>query len=172
MLLPLKFARAADLIKQLETAFSKSKTAKGPDAGLPIFNADARTNSIVVVTRQEDLSAIESLLDTLDVEAYSPERPVRIYRLQNTQADKIMPILDELLKGIQDRAAGQQSAPARRARPAFRRAAPPPPSRRARTYRSSPTRRTTPSSSSPPRTTSSGSATWSRSSTSAGRRCS
>ncbi len=109
VLLPLKFARAADVIKQLDTAFSKSKAAKGPDAGLPIFNADSRTNSIVVVTRQEDLSAIRDLLKTLDVEAYAPERPVHIYRLKNTQADKIMPILDELLKGIQEKAAGQQS---------------------------------------------------------------
>ncbi len=112
VLIPLKFARAADLVNQLDTAFNKSKAAKGPNAGLPIFNADARTNAVLVVTRAEDLSAIRTMLDALDVSADQPERPVRIYRLQNTQAEKIMPILDELLKGIQERAAAQQAGAA------------------------------------------------------------
>ncbi len=112
VLLPLKFARAADVVTQLDAAFNKSKAATGPGAGLPIFNADARTNAVVVVTTPEDLSAVRTMLDTLDVQADQPARPVRIYRLQNTQAEKIMPILDELLKGIQERAAAEQTGTA------------------------------------------------------------
>ena len=107
-LVALQFARAADVTKQLDTAFSKAKGAKGPANALPIFSADQRTNSIIIVTRPDDLPAIKSVLSTLDVQANEPDRPVRIYRLQNTQAEKIMPILDELLKGIQQKPAGAQ----------------------------------------------------------------
>ena len=109
-LLPLQFARASDLTKQLDTIFGKAKGAKGPGAGLPIFNADQRTNSVVIVCRLDELQPIMATLKTLDVPATAPDRPVHIYRLQNTQAEKIMPILDELLKGIQQKAAGEQGA--------------------------------------------------------------
>jgi general secretion pathway protein D len=109
VLCPLEFARAADVVKQLDAAFTKARAAKGPGAGLPIFNADARTNAVVIVTREEDVAAIRDILAALDVQANEPERPVHIYRLQNTQAEKIMPILDELLKGYQEKAAaGEQ----------------------------------------------------------------
>jgi len=106
----LKFARAADVVKQLDTAFQKARAAKGPGAGLPLFGADKRTNSVVIVAREEDLSGIDNIIGMLDVEAYEPERPVRIYRLQNAKAESMMPILQELLEALRQPPPGQDDA--------------------------------------------------------------
>ncbi|MFO8006993.1 MAG: type II secretion system secretin GspD [Candidatus Brocadiia bacterium] len=99
LLRTLQYARAADVVAQLEVAFPKQAT--GPRAGLPVFNADRRTNSVVVVAAERDVDAVEETLQTLDVEAVQPQRPVRVYPLQNTKARHIVPLLEEIIQSVE-----------------------------------------------------------------------
>ncbi len=105
-LIGLEHARAKDLAAQLELAFRKDKGS----AELPLFAADQRTNSLVVVAREADVAAIRELTGTLDVEAVAPELPIRVYRLMNTKAETVLPMLEELLRGIAE--VGRRSEPA------------------------------------------------------------
>jgi len=105
VLMALIHARAPDMVTYLETAFEGEKR-KGETGlrRLPIFAADERTNSLLVVTTEEDVNAIRTVVETLDVEAAEPERPIRIYRLRNTKAEDILMILEELIQGMQQEA--------------------------------------------------------------------
>lgn len=110
----LKYARAADVVSQLQVAFPKQTT--GPRADLPVFNDDRRTNSVVVVAAERDVEAIEKTLQTLDVEAFQPQRPVRVYPLHNTKAQHIVPLLEEVIQSVEGPTVptgttGQQKAP-------------------------------------------------------------
>jgi general secretion pathway protein D len=99
----LEHARADDMVQYLQTAFETDKGKTGPRR-LPIFAADQRTNSLLVVTTEEDVTAIETVIQTLDVEAAEPERPVRIYRLRNIKAADVNKLLEELLQGMRQAA--------------------------------------------------------------------
>jgi len=101
-LLPLNYARAEELVAQLNAAFAQEKGegAAGP-LPAPQFTADKRTNAVFVVAAQEDLPAIKETVESLDVEAMGPERPVRIYRLRNTKAEDILGILSQLIQDME-----------------------------------------------------------------------
>ncbi|MFO7956017.1 MAG: secretin N-terminal domain-containing protein [Candidatus Brocadiia bacterium] len=101
-LLPLEHARPDQMVAQLNAAFAQGKTEGG--AGplpAPQFTADKRTNAVFVVAAEEDLPAIKETVESLDVEAKGPERPVRIYRLRNTKAEDILAILTELIQDME-----------------------------------------------------------------------
>jgi len=100
VLMPLDHARATEVASQLDIAFAKEQRAQAGPAALPIFKADQRTNSVLVVTTENDLPAIDRIVKTLDVEAAEPERPMQIHRLRNTKAESMLATIGELIQGV------------------------------------------------------------------------
>jgi len=99
VLMPLTHARATEVASQLELAFAKSRKGEAGGAALPIFKPDQRTNSVLVISTENELRAIEAIVKTLDIETVEPERLIRIYPLRNTKAELVLGTVGEIIQG-------------------------------------------------------------------------
>jgi len=87
------------------TAFrarQRAAAARRPAAAAPAvakptvyLDADERTNRILMIGLEEQLDAVDSLIDSLDV-AQQDLRTLRLYEIQNVGADEVMKKLKEL----------------------------------------------------------------------------
>jgi general secretion pathway protein D len=117
-LIPLEFAAAedvADLLEQLleaqqeqinrrPRAAVEGAAASGLLPGSEIETkilVDARTNSLLVMARPDEMPRVKDLVARLDVDVIEPERNFHVYSLQNVKAGEIAEVLDEFLSGAE-----------------------------------------------------------------------
>lgn len=84
-----------------------------PTAGQPAtvdVTADRRTNSLVVQASPRDLAEIELLLERLDTPAGNAVNVLRVFRLQNTLAADLAPVIQAAVSGTGPAAAQQGGA--------------------------------------------------------------
>lgn len=111
---PLAHADATSVKELLDEMFESGKTlprsAPGTEASdaVPtnaigkslVYNigitADARTNTLIVAGRQEQLLMVEGILQKLDVEAMEVKHPLQLIQLANSDATRVGNIIEEL----------------------------------------------------------------------------
>ncbi|MCX5851776.1 MAG: type II secretion system secretin GspD [Deltaproteobacteria bacterium] len=93
--LPLQYANAAEIAKSLTQIFqkgagqAKKETIQGGVKIIP----DDRTNSLVILASENTRVRIKELIALLDKEVPRGEAKIRVYRLQNAQADELAKVL-------------------------------------------------------------------------------
>ncbi len=104
-LIPLQFIRAEEYAPKILNYMQARYTQAGLQARVaPLVDYDPRLNTLIVVALAEDLDAVHALIADLDVEAPEAERPYRIIRLKNSNAEEMLETLKEVM-------AGQEKAP-------------------------------------------------------------
>ncbi|MBW2708928.1 MAG: type II secretion system secretin GspD, partial [Deltaproteobacteria bacterium] len=97
--IPLEHAGAAALAKSLNTVFArqavKRKRAAGPQTVTKIV-ADERTNSLVVVSSEDNAAKIRKLVKLLDKEAPRGQGDIHVYYLQHANAEDLTKVLTSL----------------------------------------------------------------------------
>ena len=91
----LKYAKAEDLGKRLQTFFQEEKTRREFEFPVRIM-ADARTNSIVVQADQKAMINIRPLMLSMDQEVQRPRENVHVYALKYAVAERLAKVLTEL----------------------------------------------------------------------------
>ncbi len=94
--IPIKHAKASDLSKSLEIIFEQQVTRarKGtPVARTSRIVADDRTNSLIVLATEDDTLRIMRLIELLDKEIPRGEGDIRVYYLQNANAEDLVKVL-------------------------------------------------------------------------------
>lgn len=71
-----------------------------------IVTSDFRSNSLVVMARPRDMVEIAALIERLDTDTSEAEHEIRVFKLQNTLAEDLAPIIQAAI------GAGQAAAPA------------------------------------------------------------
>jgi general secretion pathway protein D len=102
----LKHAAATEVQSSLANFFTDVPSADGgggePRPGLGTRGriiADMRTNSLIVQAGPRDLQSIALLIQQIDSPDTELTRKIQIYRLQNTLADQLAPVLQAALRG-------------------------------------------------------------------------
>ncbi|WP_425616406.1 secretin N-terminal domain-containing protein [Anatilimnocola sp. NA78] len=102
---PLKRIPAATAETTIESFFTPTTAQGGGGAqvgGLsPRVNivSDARTNSLIVQAAPRDLEEVAKLVDSLDAEKSGVTDEVRIFKLRNSLADELVPVLEAAISG-------------------------------------------------------------------------
>lgn len=95
--IPLKYASSQDITKSLSLIFQKSARKQKGTLAPPIkIVADERTNTVITLASENDTSRIRQLIKLLDKEIPKGEEKVRVYRLQNADAEELTKVLMNL----------------------------------------------------------------------------
>ncbi|MCD6294926.1 MAG: type II secretion system secretin GspD, partial [Deltaproteobacteria bacterium] len=98
-LIPLEHAGAGPLAKSLNTVFErravKRKRTAGPQTVTKIV-ADERTNSLIVVSSEDNAAKIRKLVKLLDKEAPRGQGDIHVYYLQHANAEALTKVLTSL----------------------------------------------------------------------------
>lgn len=98
-LIPLEHAGAGPLAKSLNTVFErravKQKRTAGPQTVTKIV-ADERTNSLIVVSSEDNAAKIRKLVKLLDKEAPRGQGDIHVYYLQHANAEDLTKVLTAL----------------------------------------------------------------------------
>ncbi len=107
--LPLKYASASEVTKSLGQIFQKTaKDQKGSIEPPVKLVADERTNSLIVLASENDTERIKQLLSLLDREIPRGEDKIRVYRLQNADAEELTKVLMNLPSKKDEKAATEK----------------------------------------------------------------
>ncbi len=94
--IPLEYATASPLAKSLNSVFErravKQKRTAGPQTVTKIV-ADERTNSLVVVSSEDDAAKIRKLVKLLDKEAPRGKGDIHVFYLQHANAEELTKVL-------------------------------------------------------------------------------
>ncbi|OQY43134.1 MAG: hypothetical protein B6240_13165, partial [Desulfobacteraceae bacterium 4572_87] len=94
--IPLEYANAGPLAKSLSTVFErravKQTRTAGPKTVTKIV-ADERTNSLVVVSSEDDAAKIRKLVKLLDKEAPRGQGDIHVFYLQHANAEELTKVL-------------------------------------------------------------------------------
>jgi len=94
--IPLEYASASPLAKSLNSVFErravKRKRTAGPQTVTKIV-ADGRTNSLVVVSSEDDAAKIRKLVKLLDKEAPRGQGDIHVFYLQHANAEELTKVL-------------------------------------------------------------------------------
>jgi general secretion pathway protein D len=94
--IPLEYASASPLAKSLNSVFErravKQKRTAGPQTVTKIV-ADERTNSLVVVSSEDDAAKIRKLVKLLDKEAPRGQGDIHVFYLQHANAEELTKVL-------------------------------------------------------------------------------
>lgn len=104
----LKHAQAADTEETITKFFAK-RTGLGAK---PLVVADPRSNSLVVQADPRDLVEVEHLVERLDTPRGEATNELRVFKLKNTLAADLGPVLQAAISGTGPAAAGQGGAAA------------------------------------------------------------
>ena len=92
--IPLERASSPDIAKSLNQIFQKTaRQKKGTIASFIKIVADERTNTIITLASENDTSRIRQLIKLLDKDVPRGEERLRIYRLQNANAEDLSKVL-------------------------------------------------------------------------------
>ena len=111
--IPLKSASAVEIVKGLTAVFAPLR------AGVAQIRmvADERTNSLILVARQQITAHVKQLISLMDKEIPRSGTILHVYRLQNGNAEDMTKVLMNLPKDTKDPKAGAPAAaPAARGR--------------------------------------------------------
>ena len=113
--IPLDHATASVLVKSLTSVFQATRTtrAKKGAAAEPDIKivADDRTNSLIIAASEADTFKVKSLIDLLDKEIPRGEGDIRVYYLQNANAEDLAKVLTALPKEDPKAPAAKGKAP-------------------------------------------------------------
>ena len=95
--IPLERASSLEIAKSLNQIFQKTiRQKKGTIASFIKIVADERTNIIITLASENDTSRIRQLIKLLDKDVPKGEERLRIYRLQNANAEDLAKVLMNL----------------------------------------------------------------------------
>lgn len=96
--LPLVNADAEKLVKTLTTVFQSQKTPKRPGAAEEgaKFVADERTNSVIILSSEDDAVKIKRLISRLDKELPRGNEGIHVYYLEHATAEDLAKTLQSL----------------------------------------------------------------------------
>ena len=95
--IPLQFGSAPELVKSLTLIFQqKVKLRRGTDSSSIQIVADERTNSVITLASENDTYRVRELIRLLDREVPRSEARVRVYSLQNAEAETLAKVLMNL----------------------------------------------------------------------------
>jgi Bacterial type II/III secretion system short domain. len=106
----LKHAPAETVQAQIQGFYSQ----RGGLGVRVIVKSDFRSNSLVVMARPRDMVEIAALIERLDTDTSEAEHEIRVFKLQNTLAEDLAPIIQAAIGaglGL-TRAPGQAAQPA------------------------------------------------------------
>ncbi|MEE9567644.1 MAG: secretin N-terminal domain-containing protein, partial [Desulfobacteria bacterium] len=91
---PLQYATASVLVKSITSVFQTKARRKGAPVspGVKIV-ADDRTNSLILAATEDDTLKVRQLIDLLDKEIPRGEGDIRVYYLQNANAEDLAGVL-------------------------------------------------------------------------------
>ena len=104
----LRHARAS-VISQTISQFYANRQGLGPVVSATF---DARSNALIVSASPRDLAEIELLLERLDVPASEAVKQMRIFRLKQSLAEDLAPVLQQAIQGGASGANRQQTSAA------------------------------------------------------------
>jgi general secretion pathway protein D len=107
--IPLERASSPDIAKSLNQIFQKTvRQKKGTIASFIKIVADERTNTIITLASENDTSRIRQLIKLLDKDVPKGEERLRVYRLQNANAEDLAKVLMNIpLKAAKDTKKGK-----------------------------------------------------------------
>jgi len=92
--IPLKYSSSQETARSLSLIFQKAgKTRKGSLASPIKIVADERTNTIITLASENDTSRIRQLIKLLDKDVPRGEEKLRVYRLENADAEELSKVL-------------------------------------------------------------------------------
>ena len=95
--IPLERASSATVAKSLSQIFQKSAPRKGKLTASDIqIVSDERTNTIITLASENDTARIRQLIDLLDRDVPRGEERLRVYRLENADAEELAKVLMNL----------------------------------------------------------------------------
>ena len=95
-LIPLEYASAGPLAKSLNTVFQRRAVKQKRSAGAQTVTkivADERTNSLIVVSSEDNAAKIRKLVKLLDKEAPRGQGDIHVYYLQHANAEDLTKVL-------------------------------------------------------------------------------
>ena len=97
--IPLEYASAGTLAKSLNTVFERRARAQKRSADAETVTkivADERTNSLIVVSSEDDAAKIRKLVRLLDKEAPRGQGDIHVFYLQHANAEDLTKVLTSL----------------------------------------------------------------------------
>ena len=95
--IPLEYADATKFVNILSSVFQSRQKPKPGDVGTQTkFVADERTNTIVVLASEIETLRINRLIELLDKETPRGKEKIRVYYLENANAEELAKVLQEL----------------------------------------------------------------------------
>ena len=99
-LVPVRHAKAADVVRSLQTAIlarTRALSAQGIVVGMPEFSADERTNMVVIAGGGEMSAEIERLLGLLDAPSPSSAAPLEVIAIMNGKASEALATIEKVV---------------------------------------------------------------------------
>ena len=92
--IPLERASSTEIAKSLDQIFQKTaRQKKGSIASTIKIVADERTNTIITLASENDTTRIRQLIKLLDKDVPRGEERLRVYRLENADAEELSEVL-------------------------------------------------------------------------------
>ena len=106
--IPLQNASASEVVKSLTTIFQQRRVTATPVKIVP----DSRTNSIIILASIADTENVRKLVAFMDKDVPRGESNIQVYRLQNSIAEDLAKVLNNIVKdtGAAASAAGGAAA--------------------------------------------------------------
>ncbi len=107
--IPLERASSSNISKSLSEIFQKTSQQKKGDITPAIkIVSDERTNTLIILASENDTSRIKQLIELLDRDIPRGEERLRVYRLENADAEELSTVLMNLpSKDAQDAQKGK-----------------------------------------------------------------
>jgi general secretion pathway protein D len=96
--IPLQAASAAEVVKALTAAFVAQRTGIAPIR----LVADDRTNSVILLARQQTTVHVKKLISLMDKEVPRSASMLNVYRLQNGNAEDLVKVLMNIPRDSKD----------------------------------------------------------------------
>ncbi|MFH0729265.1 MAG: type II secretion system secretin GspD [Pseudomonadota bacterium] len=97
--IPLLYADAEKMVKNLQTIFRPTKDPKNPASRDVVqFVSDERTNTLITMASENDTVRIKKLVEILDKETPRGKGKIRVYYLSNATAEDLAKVLQEVPK--------------------------------------------------------------------------
>ncbi|MBW2575499.1 MAG: type II secretion system secretin GspD [Deltaproteobacteria bacterium] len=95
--IPLEYADCTKFVKILDSVFKAKRGSKAQASATAIkFVADERTNTIIVLASEVTTTRIKRLINLLDRETPRGKEKIRVYYLENANAEDLAKVLQEL----------------------------------------------------------------------------
>jgi len=95
--IPLEYADSINFVKILDSVFKSQARSKAKNSETGIqFVADERTNTIIVLASEVETTRIKRLIQLMDRETPRGKEKIRVYYLENANAEDLAKVLQEL----------------------------------------------------------------------------